>query len=210
MSERLLDDLPIHPRARAALPPEVWARILDEGEGCWRAPAPLGHDVEVLNWERSPERGVLHDPPERWYEVSREEYFLWRERWLQGREVPWPRVPAVLQAWAEHAAMKAYAVNVKGRGPVAMLLLWRIEEEALPGTPGPSLTLYVPDLVWDPEMGIRHAGRYLLQELYLRHPTAWAVVDFVPVTSPLNHVLMALGYRVYYRWFQKAESPDTC
>ncbi len=178
---------PIHPRALAALPPEVWEHIL--------GPAPaLSGSREMLNWERMPERGVLHDPPERWYPVTRAAYFAHRARWLRGQEVPWPRTEAILSAWAARVDMSAYAVNARGAQPAAALLLWLIDDGR--GQP----VAYVPDLVWDPDVGIRSAGRYLLQELYLRHRHALAVVDAVPASSPLNHVLMALGYRVYLRW----------
>ena len=178
---------PIHPRARAALPPEVWERILGP-------PPPSLADGEILNWERDPQRGVLHDPPEKWYPLSRAEYFAHRGRWIQPEEAPWPRTKAVLSAWAEHVDMRAYAVNAQAAKPAAALLLWLIDDGR--GMP----VAYIPDLIWQPEVGIRSAGRYLLQELYLRYPHALAVVEAVPATSPLNHVLMALGYRVYLRW----------
>ena len=185
--------LPIHPRALAALPPALWGEILTaapEGEMADR-----GEETEILNWERAVDRGVLHDPPEQWYAIPRATYFAWRARWLDRARVPWPRRREMLVAWAERAAMRAYAVNAGDRRPAAALLLWSIEP-----TPGAPRVVYIPDLIWDPEAGIRNAGRYLLQELYLRHRDALAVVDMVPTSSPLNRVLMALGYRVYARW----------
>lgn len=209
MSQTLAPDLPIHPRALAALSAETWTAILQSRPGAdtLSGPAAMEHPsragVEILNWERQPDRGVLHDPPEKWYPLPRETYFALREAWLRDEDVPWPRTTAILSAWADRAGMGAYAVDFRGRSPAAALLLWVIDQEHEAGddqSRGVQSIAYIPDVIWDPDAGVRSAGRYLLQELYLRYPRALAVVDMVPVTSPLNHVLMALGYRVYRRW----------
>ncbi len=214
MSEPSLLDLPIHPCARVVLSPHVWERILGVQHDQWAdvPPFSVGAEhgrreaavAEILNWERAPDRGVLHDPPEKWYPITLKDYFARREAWIQDEEVPWLRSQARLSAWAENVGMVAYAVNIRGRGPAAALLLWMIDNDAgkkdgCTEYPVRSVA-YVPDIIWDPGTGIRNAGRYLLQELYLRHPDALAVVDMVPASSALNHVLMALGYRVYQRW----------
>ncbi len=188
-------DLPIHPRARAALPHERW-------EALTRA-YPLTEEVrsgeEILNWERNPERGVLHDPPERVYPLPLQGYFDRRSLWGVDAALPWPRGKAFLKAWAQQVGMVAYGINARGRGPVAACLLWHIPPKQGEHSP----TVYIPDVIWDPAVDIRNPGRYLLQDLYLRHPEAWIIVDMVPSSSPLNRVLMALGFRVYQRWRER-------
>ena len=193
MSDPRLLDVPIHPHARAALPREAWEQLLHAHT------PPRIDDVgeEILNWERPPDRGVLHDPPERMYILSLDVYFEYRDMWVEEQELPWPRRKAFLKAWAHRVGMTAYGVNVRGHGPAAACLVWPIQRQ---NGHRRSSTLYIPDLVWDPQVGVRTSGRYLLQDLYLRQPDALAVVDMVPVSSEVNAVLMALGYRVYHRW----------
>jgi len=147
-------------------------------------------DVEVLNWERRPDRGPLHDPPYRWWPLSPDAYRALREAW--GREgVAWIRHPDVWLTWGERLPLQAFAVGPTEE-PMAAMLLW---------VPSPDF-VYIVDLVWDPARGPRSVVRYLLQELYMHHPRAHVVLDGERVDSALNKVLMALGYRVYRRQWE--------
>lgn len=175
------------------------ARALGEGARTLllreEGPVPDAGDSarEVLFWERRPDRGPLHDPPERWRPASPEEYMGWRDAW--NREgVSWLRSRAVLDLFARHVPLRAYAVHGRGR-PVGALLLWQ---------PAPDF-LYLVDLTWDPQVGPRTTVRYLLHELYMYHPQALAVLDGEWVSSPINRVLLALGYRVYRRGWELGE-----
>ncbi len=148
----------------------------------------LARQHEILSWERDPERGVLHDPPHRWYPISTEAY--WGIHWLWNTpDVPWPRVKHALALLADVLPVKAYGIATGERSLAGALLLWH---------PEPGL-VHVLDLIWHPKVGARNVGRYLLQELYMRHPRAWVALDLVSVRSPLNPVLAALGYHVYHR-----------
>ncbi len=148
-------------------------------------PPEFSEAVEILFWERRNDRGPLHDPPERWHPLDVELYLNLRGDWQrpgrswlrEGMDVILPYVPA-----------QAYAVFMRGE-LAGGLLLWM---------PHPDLA-YILDVTWRPDVGPRTVVRYLLQELYMYYPQAHVVLDGEEVGSPLNRILLALGYRVYRR-----------
>ena len=146
---------------------------------------------EILCWERSPERGVLHDPPLRWREVSAREYLTLWETWQPLERPGFRRLPC-LQRWSQRLPLRGYVIAPPEGEPHIALLAWHAH---------PTL-VYVVDCVWRPGTAVRRLGRYLFQELYLHHREAHVVLEFEPVDSPLNPVLMALGYRVHRRWWE--------
>jgi len=130
----------------------------------------------------------LHDPPERWQRMAVADYWEVRRQWGSQGAV-WPRQELYLQSLASVLPLTAYRI---GQGPERLagaMLLWQ---------PEPTF-VHVLDLIWHPDHGVRSVGRYLLQELYMRSPQAHVVLDLERVSSPLNRVLAALGYRVYKR-----------
>lgn len=145
---------------------------------------------EVLSWERHPERGPLHDPPEKWYPIALETFWHWHRNW-EAESPLWPRSAHILKRLTARVPTVAYGINVRDTAPAGAMLFCA-------GNDGMG---YIADLIWAPDVGPRNVGRYLLQTLYLYRPTITPALDLLPVTSGLNRVLMALGYRVYRRWW---------
>ncbi len=143
---------------------------------------------EVLSWERRPERGPLHDPPEKWFPLSPDAFWEHYQRW-EAESPLWPRSRRVLKRLTARVPTVAYGINVGDITPAGALLLCAADDQMA----------YVADLIWSPQVGPRNVGRYLLQTLYLYRPTVTPAMDLILVTSGLNRVLMALGYRVYRR-----------
>jgi len=147
---------------------------------------------EVLSWERRPERGPLHDPPEKWFLLAPEAFWEYHRRW-EAESPLWPRSQRVLARLSERVPTVAYGINVRDIAPAGAMILCAADDHMA----------YIADLIWSPQAGPRNVGRYLLQTLYLYRPTVTPALDMVLVTSGLNRVLMALGYRVYRRWWHE-------
>ncbi len=171
------------PRIHVMVPSREALPCLPRG---WRALPPQ----EVLCWERPPDRGVLHDPPLRWRPIPVSDYLALRHTWHAGTN-SWFRHPACVRGWGEHVPLEGYVLDGRDGHPRCALLLWR---------PVTSF-VYVVDCAWASAETVRQHARYLLQELYLHHREAHAILEFETVNSPLNPVLMALGYRVHRRWW---------
>lgn len=167
--------------------------VMVPGSAAQLRPPAGWHEVggrEILCWERHPERGVLHDPPLRCEAIPLTAY--WELREAAKSDLPWPRSPDAVRRLARHVDLVAYAVREPASGATLALLCWQ---------PSPHI-LHTVDVCWSPGASVRSLGRYLLQDMYLRHPDAQAILEFEPVGSPLSPVLMALGYRVYRRWWE--------
>jgi len=133
-------------------------------------------------------RGALHDPPRPWSTISVETYFALADAWPSLPRT-WLRSVTTLRRLAARLPVEAYQVPTGEGHPGAALLLHRPAHELV----------HVLDIVWDPDVGPRNLGRYLLQELYMHIPQARVFLAQEPVDSPLSRVLAALGYRVHGR-----------
>lgn len=158
------------------------AMALYENSG-WR----LGR--ELLVWYRPAEQGVLPIPRELLQAVDPAELlencFHWHDQtpcWQRSRETLRHYLKIGCQGWA---------IVREGR-PVAYLL----------GGRPVAGQLHLLDVAVDPSVGIRSAGRPLIQALHLKYQDTTTQLLNEPVESHLNPLFAAMAYRVKYRQYE--------
>lgn len=146
------------------------------------------YEQELLTWYRPLEQDLLPVPGEFLQTVDPATILRMAFHW-HDRPLCWQRQQrTLLQALDDTIA--AWAIVREGR-PVAYAV----------GRRPHNGRLHLLDVAVDPRVGIRSAGRPLLQALY--HTFRQTVVFLVgePVDSHLNPLFVALGYRVFWRQY---------
>jgi ribosomal protein S18 acetylase RimI-like enzyme len=154
---------------------------LYEGLG-WR------REDELLTWYRPLEQDLLPVPGEFLEAVDAvsilTDCFHWHDRplcWQRQQRTLLQLLDDTVDAWA----------IVRHDRPVAYVL----------GRPPHNGRLHLLDVAVDPQVGIRSAGRPLLQALYHTFRQTVPFLANEPVDSHLNHLFVALGYRVLHRQY---------
>lgn len=147
------------------------------------------YERELLIWSRPPDQGLLPVPDEFLDDVAPawllEKCFGWHDQ-----PPCWQRQRATL-AYLDEAGLQGSALLREGQ-PVAYALRLPLEKHKL----------HLVDVAVDPAVGIRSAGRPLLQALYHLFPKATFQLQNEPVDSHLNPLFVALAYRVTQRQYE--------
>ncbi|MBX7234547.1 MAG: GNAT family N-acetyltransferase [Caldilineales bacterium] len=152
----------------------------------------LGWKVEreLLTWSRAADQELLPVPDEfiTEFDPARllETCFGWHDQ-----PPCWQRQRATLRHFPR-VGLRGWAL-VREAGPVAGPVAYALGFPPLEGK------LRLADVAVDPAVGIRSAGRPLLQALYHSFRQAAPQLGNEPVDSHLNHLFFALGYRVSLR-----------
>lgn len=164
--------------------------VLAQNEAALRLYEGLGwrYEDELLTWYRPLEQDLLPVPGEFLETVDAvgvlTDCFHWHDR-----PPCWQRQQRTLLQLLDET-VGAWAIVRNGR-PVAYAL----------GRRPHNGRLHLLDVAVDPQVGIRSAGRPLLQALYHSFRQSVPVLANEPVDSHLNHLFVALGYRVLHRQY---------
>ncbi|MCS7040513.1 MAG: GNAT family N-acetyltransferase [Anaerolineae bacterium] len=164
--------------------------VLAQNEAALRLYERLGwrHDDELLTWYRPLDQDLLPVPGEFLEAVDAAAILSGCFHW-HDRPLCWQRQQRTLQQLLDDS-IGAWAILRNGR-PVAYAL----------GRRPHNGRLHLLDVAVDPQVGIRSAGRPLLQALYHTFRQAVPLLANEPVDSHLNHLFVALGYRVLHRQY---------
>ncbi|NOX63266.1 MAG: GNAT family N-acetyltransferase [Chloroflexi bacterium] len=178
-------------RARDAGLKRLRLEALQQSESAIRLHLNLGWRIEreLLVWRRPAEQGYLPIPRELLAPIEPRAFLAISRSW---RDQPpcWQREQTALEHFADRG-MLGWAIVREGR-PVAGVLTFPPRHEEM----------MLMDVAVEPEIGIRSAGRPLIQALHLKFPGVATVLNNEPVDSFLNPLFAAMQYRVIARRYE--------
>ncbi len=178
-------------RALAAGVRQMQLEVLQQTEVALKLYSSLGWRIEreLLVWRRPADQGYLPIPRELLTDANPRELL---ERCHGWRDQPpcWQRERPTLERYVARG-VKGWAIVRAGR-PVAYILAFppHLDE------------MLLMDIAVDPDVGIRSAGRPLIQALHLKYPNVTTILHNEPVDSFLNPLFAAMQYRVAARRYE--------
>ena len=151
----------------------------------------LGWEIsrELLVWSRPADQGPLPVPDELIVEVDAGDMLATRFIW-HDQPPCWQRQQRTLERFLE-VGLQGWAI-VREKRVVAYAL----------GFPPREGQMTLVDVAVDPAVGIRSAGRPLIQALHLRFGDVTTRLSNEPVDSMLNPLFVAMAYGVVHRQYE--------